>query len=146
MDGVYRIYARKPDGYRRLMGRLAITDGLVHHLEDHHGSLEGIFPEGPVSPRTAQRLHSFSHSPYYEIVDEENINAGHHTEDIPDLEIGDVTPEATFTLAGEGLAAPQLVEVWHGAVVVAGRKLSEGDVHELMGKVRDGTLILTPVE
>jgi hypothetical protein len=146
MDGVYRIYAITDGAQRRLMGRLAVTDGYLHQLEDHFGTLGQLFPDGPVSNQALHRLDVMRHHPYYQVVQEDHINEGHHPADVPDLEIGPTEPEGTFTLAGEGMATPQIVEVWGEAIVMNGRRLSESDVHQIMSKVREGSLHLTPVD
>lgn len=147
-DGVYRIYALSHGEKlnRRLMGRVALVDGYLHQLEDHFGTLDAALPNGQMTEAATRCLQGMAHSPYYQVVNEEHINDGHHPQDIPDLDVGQMAPESCFMLAGEGLAAPQLVEIWGDAVVVAGRRLSESDLHELMGKVREGLLHLTPVE
>jgi hypothetical protein len=150
MEGVYRLIAHRYDAsgqqHDRLLGRFFIHQNVLVHLEDHTGVLENWFPQGIVTPRTVERLQRVGSTGYYEIVHEDDLNAGNHPDHLEEMDLGPVRPEAVFTLNGEGLPAPELVEVWGDSIEVGGRRLNDAEGADLMDRVRAGTLVLTPVE
>jgi hypothetical protein len=150
MEGVYRLIVHRFDGqgqqHDRTAGRFLIHQNVLVHLEDHSGNLEHWFPQGVLTARTTARLQDIGRSGYYELLHEDHVNEGHHPDRVEEMELGPVQPEAVFTLNGEGLPAPELVEVWADAIEVGGRRLGDREAADLMDKVRAGTLVLTPVE
>lgn len=150
MDGIYRVYAHRFDeaGQRhdRIMGRFAIEQGLLLILEDHYGKLHHLFPQGLITARTKKRMENLERSGYHQIVREDHVNQGHHPEHARDMDLGEMEPEARFMVSGEGVHAPQLLEIWSGAVVLAGRRLSDMETRELMNGVHAGKLILSPMD
>jgi hypothetical protein len=149
MEGVYRVLASRYDGngqrHDRLLGRFAIYEGMLIHLEDHGGVMDTMLPAGMVTARTKMRLQGLERSGYYKVIPESEINEGHHPNHLERLDVGQAEPDSVFTLAGEGMPVPKVVEVWSDAVEVDGKRLADNEVHEMMDKVRAGTLILTPV-
>lgn len=148
-DNVYRIYALSYPGEevnRKLIGRLAVHGGVIHHLEDHHGVLHHIVPSGVSSERALTNLEKLKDNPYYEVLSESDVDEGKHPHEIEELDVGEVEPEAMFTLAGEGIPEPVLVEIYADAILMGGKKLNEKEAHELMQKINEGKYILTPIE
>lgn len=148
MDGVYRLIVHRFDDagarHDRLAGRFVIENGMLTILDDYMGKLHQLFPVGLVTARTKQRIASVDRSGYMQLVREDHVNEGEHPEHVNELDLGELQPEATFMLVGEGIPAPQLVEVWSNAVMVAGKRLSDLEARDLMDKVEAGKLILTP--
>ncbi len=150
MEGIYRLYSLRftADGQqtKRMVGRFLVHNGNLRFLEDHSGYLHRMFTPGEVTPQTIDRLHSIKQNGYWDLIHEDALHAGEHPEHVPDLDTGDqtATPEATFTVSGKDLPAPQHLEVWSGCCVLDGKKLSDSEVEILMSRVELGKLTLTP--
>lgn len=150
MEGVYRLLASRFDdaGHRheRMVGRFMVHQGILLHLEDHSGALHELFPSGLITHRTQVRMDTIARSGHYRLLHEDDINQGVHPQHVQALDLGRTEPDSTFTLNGQGMPVPQIVEVWGDVVEVAGKRLSDDELHQIMSSVRDGTLILSPVE
>lgn len=149
MDGIYKIYSvefRNNQQFRHLMGRIAINNGQVLHLEDHHHNLDRLFPTTLSLLEVKERLVQLQHNPYFNIVDEEAVEHGKLPHEVPDLEVENAAPEEIFTVAGEGMLDSEILEIWPDAVTLAGKKLTDLEVKELMERVQAGKIIMTPIE
>lgn len=89
-DGIYRLYRLYVDDHgrqqRRLAGRFLLYGEQMTHLEDHDGVLETLSPNGHVTAKTLGRLQSMSASPYWELVHEDEVQAGHHEHLLPEYQ------------------------------------------------------------
>lgn len=150
MQGLYRLYHLRftSDGQqsRRMVGRFLIYNGHIRILEDHHGSLHELLGSGELTTQTIERLNSMKRSGYWELIHEDDLNQGNHPEHVPDLDMGpeQPTPEATFTVSGSSLPAPQHLEVWPDVCVLDGKNLTKEEVEVLMSAIEMGKLTLTP--
>ena len=147
--GIYKIFELRFDAdevvHRRIVGRLWVQGDKVQHLEDHHNKLEELFPEDMPASALARRFAMLQRNPYYEVINEDNVAAGHHEHHLKQLDLGEMEADAKFVMTGDSIPHPQIVEIWHEAVMVDGRKLEEDEARSLLDEVRNGRLILTPV-
>lgn len=49
------------------IGRVLLLHGALHHLEDYHGTLRRLLPEGPLDAGGVARLHAFEGSPHLSV-------------------------------------------------------------------------------
>jgi hypothetical protein len=147
-DGAYRILGRSwnHDGkeHCRLLARIIIQNGNIQHIEDHVAHMEDTLPEGPMNYRTLETLQRLESSGYYKLVSENDMDEGLHPEMLQPMDFGDIFPEEKYTITGIDFPQGQLVEVWHDAVTLAGKTLSDQELKSIMDKVKDGTYTLTP--
>lgn len=146
-DSIYRIYqlghTDKP--FRRLVARFAIHGGNVIHLEDHLHSLRDTLPEGVFSDDHKSQMLRMAHSPYYQIVNENNIEQGDHPDDVIEIDHGVNGPERTFEMTVPGAPKPFKLELTGRVVTVDGKRLSEQDAAGLLEQVKAGQISLKPL-
>lgn len=146
-DGTYHVMARTWMGdqeHDRFLARFMIQNGNIQHIEDYTGHMQLTLPEGPMDYRTIDTLNSLQNSAYYQLINEDEIYEGCHPHLLQPLDFGDIQPEEKYLLSGVDYPQPQLVEVWHDAVTLAGKTLSDQELREVMDKVRDGYYTLSP--
>lgn len=145
MDGVYRVYKlRHLEGgmEKHLAARFLIHEGAITHLEDHTGVLASMFPEGPVSENAEARLDL--HNGYTQVINEDDLNAGHHPEHIPDFDTGISLPDAIFAMITPD--GQQMKLVVHGNVVeVNGRRLNEAETNDILQAIENGQVQLQEI-
>lgn len=147
-EGIYRIYILRHEGertHRRMAARLLIHGGQIHHLEDHH-QMDSLFPEGPLTPQLQLRLARLQQNPYYEVIHENDIAAGHHPQELPTLDLGHSESEHKFIMTGDGITHPAMVEMWDDVIEVDGRRLDDTEAHHLLTEVAAGRVVMTPIE
>jgi hypothetical protein len=91
-EGIYRLYRQYIDDHgrvqHRLVSRFVFYGQALHGLEDHDGILESLAPEGRVDASTLARLESIERSPYWELVHEDEVQAGEHEHLLPEVDAG----------------------------------------------------------
>lgn len=91
-EGIWRLYrlyvgdSLKPQ--RRMVGRFLLYGDTLGVLEDHDDILEKLAPNGVVNEDVLKRLALLDRSPYWELVNEDDIQAGEHPEHLPELQDG----------------------------------------------------------
>lgn len=94
-DGIYRLYRLYVDDHareqRRMVGRFILYGETLSYLEDHDGVLESLAPNGHVDDDVLGRLKNMQRSPYWELIPEDDIQAGEHENLLPEQDAG---PEA----------------------------------------------------
>jgi hypothetical protein len=147
-DGTYHILARNwgPDGleHNRLLSRFIIQNGNIQHIDDHTDNMTDTFPEGPMTYRTLEALEKLQTSGYYQLIHEDEIYEGHHAHLLQPFDFGDIQPDEKYVITGIDYPQGQLVEVWHDAVTIGGKTLSDQELRSIMDKVKDGIYTLTP--
>lgn len=91
-EGIYRLFRLYPgdDGrvQQRLLGRFVLYGEKLMALEDHDGIVESLAPEGRVTDGTLAQLRAMSHSPYWRLTHENDIQAGEHEDLLPEADAG----------------------------------------------------------
>jgi len=89
-EGIYRVYRHHPgeegDVQQRMVARFAIVADRVEVLEDHDDILDSIVPGGRLTDKTLSRLVAMKHSPYWRLVNEDDLKAGEHPDLLPEVE------------------------------------------------------------
>jgi len=147
-NGIYRLYKLHHDELnnttRSLAGRILVHDGQIEHLEDH-GGMDRLLPSGPVTPALERRFSRLTSSGYHELINEADIAAGHHPDEVQDLDVGPVEAEHKFIMTGDGVSTPAMVEMWDDIITVDGRELDAVEAHSLLNEVAGGRIVLTPI-
>lgn len=91
-EGVYRLFRNYIDDHgktqRRQVARFIFYGETLSGLEDHDGVLESLAPNYHVTNETLMRLRSMQQSPYWDLVREEDIQAGEHEHLLPEMQDG----------------------------------------------------------
>jgi hypothetical protein len=91
-EGIYRVYRKyvAEDGrsQSRLVGRFVFYGDRLVSLEDHDGLVESLAPNGKVTEKTLRRLGNLSESPYWDLVLEDDVQAGEHEDLLPEVDVG----------------------------------------------------------
>jgi GGDEF domain-containing protein len=124
-------------------GRYMVHDGKVTHLEDYHGILHGLVPEGPITEVTASRLHGLEFAPHIIIAPHEAPMAMAPPK--PDAAVNAIVapaPEAqrppVFEYHRAGMATPHVVEFGEHGAAIDGRKLEPRELDLIMHNVETG--------
>jgi diguanylate cyclase (GGDEF)-like protein len=130
-------------GRRHPAGRFMIHNGRLHHLEDYHGVLDAMIPEGDVDTTTISRLHGIKWSPNFRV-------QRHYHEDPaePEQIPVEVKPQPlpqrppVFEYHRPGMARPHTVEFSNGKAALDGRELSDAETKLLLSNADKGLATL----
>jgi diguanylate cyclase (GGDEF)-like protein len=135
-------------GKSRPIGRYMIHDGQVHHLEDYHGILASVLPEGPVNTDMVARLHGLSWAPDLTVEPHEapqtnaDGTAGNGAPPTPLLEVAESPPPPpapVFEYTRAGHAAPHVLEFgMDGKAALDGSALDDAELALIMDNADRG--------
>lgn len=127
-------------GRRHPAGRFIIHNNRVHHLEDYHGLLEAMLPEGPLDAQAVSRLHGLRWSP--------NLQVSAHSPAPEQPAAGPnvaVTSEAppparppVFEYHRPGMLQPHVVEFGPHGAAIDGKRLTDGELALIHDNVANG--------
>lgn len=126
-------------------GRFLVQNGQVTHLEDYHGLLGKIMPQGPMDEAAASRMYAMSSNP--------NLTLSRHHPDLsedddiqPDLEAQQATqgapaprPASVFSYQRAGMDQPHHLEVQGGSYLLDGNVLEQPEIETILQNVSSGT-------
>jgi GGDEF domain-containing protein len=124
-------------------GRYMVHDGNIHHLEDYHGILGSMVPEGPMDAATISRLHGLEFAPHIAV-------AQHEPEEAP----GPVAQEhviaddplpprpPVFEYHRPGMSRPHVVEFGPGGAALDGKALDHHELQLMLDNVSGGVATL----
>lgn len=91
-EGIYRLYRLYVDDHakvqRRQVARFVLYGEELNSLEDYDGLIEALAPNGYVDGEVLARLKNMDRSPYWELVHEDDIQAGQHEHLLPEMRDG----------------------------------------------------------
>jgi diguanylate cyclase (GGDEF)-like protein len=133
------------NGKEHRAGRFMLAGGRLHILEDYHGLLEKVLPEGKVTPKTISTIHGLKMSPHLRIDVEEPAPA--NTNAVPDD--GTVTlnslrpsqpprPASVFRFRRAGMDKHHTIEVRQGQYLIDGNRMSYPEVQAVLADIRTG--------
>ncbi len=143
---VHTVSAKLSDNFHPI-GRYAISDGNITHLEDYHGLMGKLVPQGPVNQKTVSQLHGLRMSPYIQ------ISSSHPPVDPANDTVTPIVPQdrapsavaapiarppSVFHYQRAGHDAPHVLEVSQGKYLLDGNELAPHEVHAVMGNVKSG--------
>lgn len=118
------------DGQARRLGRFLVHNNAVHHLEDYHGAMAGLVPEGPLNAVAVSRLHGLQWAP--------DLRVAAHAVPRPAAAVpaGAVAvtasspppPPPVFEYHRPGLSAPHVVEFGPRGAALDGRALTDAEL------------------
>ncbi len=128
----------KVDGKEHRAGRFLLHDGHLHHLEDHHGLLERLLPEGKLTLKTISALHGLKMSPHLRI-DLEDIPSAEKQAAKPTPEpVKKPRPPSVFEYQRAGHDKPHTLEVTGGKHLLDGEELSHPEVQTILNNYKSG--------
>jgi diguanylate cyclase (GGDEF)-like protein len=147
MPEVYKINMHEENGKDHPAGRFMISKGKLHHLEDYHGLLQHMVPEGPVTAQTISRIHGLMASPHFDVqehpMDTTHLEATDPAKapTIPQVSI-EKQPEpkrpGVFSYFRPGMSHPHVVEFTPQGAALDGKALTHEEVSLMLENARKG--------
>ena len=125
-------------------GRYMIHEGQIRHLEDYHGILDSILPEGPVNPDAIAKLHGMRLSDNFQVRQhepQENEEPQEVRANLPQVEVSLApTPKRApvFEYYRPGLDKPHVVEFGVEGAALDGQKLDERELALMLENANSG--------
>jgi GGDEF domain-containing protein len=126
-------------------GRFMVYNGQITHLEDYHKLLEGILPEGPVTPNTESTIEALKRVPEF-VVSEHELTQPVRDEGVKEATITPQQPPprpAVFEYWRPGMAKPHVVEFSTDWAAIDGQKLETDELQLILENARNGLASIT---
>lgn len=135
---------------RRGVGRFMTKDGHLHILEDWHGILDGLLPQGPMDARTAARVHNLPRSSYLSV---QSLRNTPPKPKLPHPSSGGgsiaasapmpapqhaAQPDSVFEYHRAGMDRPHIVEFSGGKALLDGNPLETPELQVMLDNHRKG--------
>ena len=121
-------------------GRFMIFNNNVKHLEDYHGLLQSILPEGPVDTNTVNRLYGLNTSPRFMV--QEDLPPEKSIEAIPTTAIKeDKLPTqrpSIFNYQRPGMVGYHTIEFGKEGAALDGQALSPEEIQLVLANCQNG--------
>jgi diguanylate cyclase (GGDEF)-like protein len=144
MPEVYRVNMHE-GGKSYPAGRFMTSKGKLHHLEDYHGLLESMLPEGEINAQTVSRIHGLMASPHFDVQehqlpkDEPEIDS--KVANVPQVSV-EKQPEpkraGVFSYFRPGMSKPHVVEFGPNGAALDGKALSQDELALMLENSRKG--------
>jgi GGDEF domain-containing protein len=144
------------DGGAVRVGRYMVHDGSVRHLEDYHGVLSRLLPEGPADERAVAMMHSLEASPHLRVQHDhdyprDEVEAGGERADAPRQPAAPAGAQApaeggveVYEYQRAGMSAPATLEVSGDAAYLNGSPVPPSLVRLMARNARTGAATLRP--
>src|ERR1017187_9926137 len=144
---VYRVNMHE-NGKSYPAGRFMTNKGQLHHLEDYHGLLNSMVPEGPINATTISRIHGLMASPHFD-VQEHKVPEGEPEIDskvanvpsVPQVSV-EKQPEpkraGVFSYFRPGMSKPHTVEFGPNGAALDGKALTNDKLALMLENARKG--------
>lgn len=121
-------------------GRYLVHRGNVEHLEDYHGILGAMVPEGPVTDVTASRLHGLEFAPHIVVAPHELPVQAQPVapEGVQVTEASAPARPPVFEYHRSGHQQPHVVEFGKHGAAIDGRKLDDAELDLILENVHNG--------
>jgi diguanylate cyclase (GGDEF)-like protein len=127
---------------RRFLGRYMLHAGKIHHLEDHHGVLNQVLPEGDMDLEAISKLHGLQWSPSF------HVEPHHHTpeatepaEPVEVVKDAPPRPPGVFSYHRVGMP-PAVVEFGPHGAAINGSMLGQHEQARILENVKSGLAVL----
>lgn len=129
------------DGKHRQTGRFMIANDQLHHLENYHGIMENMLPEGPFDGNMISKINHLRNSPYVSIERDSipltpKTTAPSHVPLLPTAKIPAHRP-SVFQYMRVGMDKPHLLEIIDGHHFLDGNKLSYQEMATVMQNIKN---------
>jgi FOG: GGDEF domain len=144
MPEVYKVNMTE-NGKSYPAGRFMTSKGALHHLEDWHGLLSSMLPEGPINATTVSRIHGLMASPHFD-VQEHKMPEGEPEIDSKVANVPQVSVEklpepkraGVFSYYRPGMSKPHTVEFGPNGAALDGKSLSNDELALMLENARKG--------
>lgn len=138
---VYKMHVAM-DGKHRQTGRFMIANNQLHHLENYHGIMENMLPEGNFDGKTIDTINKLRNSPYVSIERDSipltpKTTAPNHVPLLPTTKIPAHRP-SVFAYHRVGMDRNHVLEVTDGNHFLDGNKLSFEEMATVMQNIKNG--------
>jgi GGDEF domain-containing protein len=129
----------KIDGQEHRAGRFLLHNGKLHHLEDYHGLIEHLLPEGKLTLKTISAIHGLKMSPHVRI-DLEDIPSAKEDAKVAPTPVPQRQPRppSVFEYRRAGHDKPHTLEVTGGKYLLDGEELSHPEVQTVLNNHKSG--------
>src|ERR1017187_7482565 len=144
---VYRVKMHE-NGKSYPAGRFMISRGQLHHLEDNHGLLEGMLPEGALNAATISKIHGLMTSPHFDVqehkVPDSEPEIDSKVANVPSVPSVSVEkqPEpkraGVFSYFRPGMSKPHVVEFSSSGAALDGKALTNDELALMLENARKG--------
>ena len=128
------------NGEKHPAGRFAVVDNNLYHLEDYHGILDTLLPQGPVDLVTDSTLGSMLRNPSFTITNHK-IPVEEPKEEQKQVQITKVpVPDrpAVFDYYRPGMAKPHVVEFSDHGAALDGKALDQDELDLILENAENG--------
>lgn len=128
-------------GKQRPAGRFMVANDKIQHLEDYHGLMGNMVPEGPFDANAITKINNLRRSPYISIerhsVPHPSPETPRYTPVLPSAKIPNVR-HSVFSYHRAGMDKPHTLEVQNGHYLLDGNKLSLQEMTTIMQNHKTG--------
>lgn len=133
-------------GKMRGVGRYMVHEGKLHHLEDYHGVLQAMVPEGPLTATTVARLHGLEFAPHFVVAPHEaplpeqraQAPAAEQAPEVQTAIDAPPPPPPVFEYFRPGMVKPHVVEFGAQGAALDGRKLDDTELNLMLANAQKG--------
>ena len=142
MPEVYKVEINS-NGKLHPAGRFMTSKGKLYHLEDNHGILNSLLPEGDIDANTISKIHGLMTSPHLE-VSEHPLKAEElpkaNAPSIPHVvtKLPEPTRPGVFSYFRSGMQKPHIVEFTPHGAALDGKSLSHDELTLMLQNARNG--------
>lgn len=132
-------------------GRFMIFNGQITHLEDYHGLLDTLVPQGPLDLHAIERIHAFKSSSDVKITqsvpgqDPPSAPSNQEIPTIPSTPIQRLKP-SVWEYHRAGMERGHTLEINNGTYLLDGNRLSSPEVSTILSNLRNGSARLRYIE
>lgn len=128
------------------VGRFMVVDNNLHILEDYHGLMEELFPEGPISPKTENRIDHLPRSSYLYVESESTKQLANQPQPPLEVQSGQTLiptkPPGVFEYQRLGHDTPHTLQFNGPQATLDGHLLSPEELELVANNVRLGLATL----
>ena len=121
-------------------GRFIILDNQIKHLEDYHGILKALLPEGPVNPLIETTIQALKQNPVFNIT-ESALPEAMRQQPVQNVQVVQQqvpTRPAVFHYLRPGMVKPHVVEFGLDFAAIDGQNLTEDELNLMLENARNG--------
>jgi diguanylate cyclase (GGDEF)-like protein len=132
-------------------GRFMTYDGKLEHLEDYHGILASMLPEGDITAKTISRIHGLKWSPQISaslvpMATDVSASGESHTSTAQDSQVKNVSvaddpmppPPPVFEYHRAGMLHPHVVEFGPNGAALDGKALNDTELAVMLNNASTG--------
>lgn len=138
-SGIYRVFRLKHGAKteRSYLGRVVVSNGHVHVVEDRDEILSETIPDGVIDAQTEARWKRMAQSPYFDVVSEADLAPQH-------IEQPSIPADEIFDVVDDTLGTRRRLEAYGDDFFLDGKHLEHKQAEQLMNEVRLGHIHLIP--